>query len=141
MKIYLAGKMGGLSTEEANGWRKTVKNVLDMHDIEVINPVDYYNFDNYSKLKATDKEILDFDILAIDNCDMILVNLNYENSIGTAIEMFHAVYHCKKPVIAFANDDNFQHQHEWVRANTTKCFNTQGEAIDFIVSFYKPIFK
>ena len=52
LKIYLAGKMGGLSMSAMNDWRHYLKKQIlhrtDMYDknVNVINPVDYYNFEN-----------------------------------------------------------------------------------------------
>ena len=51
LKIYLCGKMGNLSLEEMNSWRKEIKekllvqSMLSDHDVLIINPVDFYNFD------------------------------------------------------------------------------------------------
>ena len=49
-QIYLAGKTGGLTQVEANGWRNNVKNILENYEskrfnnIRVINPNDFFNY-------------------------------------------------------------------------------------------------
>ena len=51
LKIYLAGKMGGLSFDEMNNWRKKLKQEIlreagvSGYQVKVINPVDFYNFE------------------------------------------------------------------------------------------------
>lgn len=51
LKIYLAGKMSGLSFDEMNNWRKDTKDKLLIisqiadYQLQIINPVDYYNFE------------------------------------------------------------------------------------------------
>lgn len=63
IKIYLAGKMAGLSFEEMNNWRKHISGLLiessiycDI-DLNIINPVDYYNFEE--KRYKTQKEVIE----------------------------------------------------------------------------------
>lgn len=54
LKIYEAGKMSGLSFEEMNIWRLELKVQLQLaaevsgYKVQVINPVDYYNFEEKS---------------------------------------------------------------------------------------------
>ena len=149
MKIYLAGKMGGLTKEEMNGWRFLAQDYLNIcspfksNDV-CINPVSFYNSDNYIELKATGREIMDFDLTAIKNCDLLLVNLNHTDSMGTAIEMFYAHDILKMPVISFAYTDNFEKSYVWVKECSTKNFsgeeNNLEEALEYINKFYRPIF-
>ena len=50
LKIYLAGAMGGLSYSEYMGWRREISNKLnginDDTELRIINPADYYNFED-----------------------------------------------------------------------------------------------
>ena len=149
MKIYLAGKMSGLTREEMNGWRVELTKELGMQrdmvihkykraaQIECINPVDYYNYDNHIEYKAGKLEIMDFDLLMVKKSDILVVNLDYPGSIGTAIEVFEAYRHYKMPVLGFGTAANY----DWVEACLTKRFDTQKEMIKYIMRFYYPIMQ
>ena len=51
LKVYLCGKMSGMTFEQMNEWREETTRVLEhmasFYDciIKVVNPVDYYNFE------------------------------------------------------------------------------------------------
>ena len=47
VKIYLAGKMSGLTFEQMNGWRVKASELLTLHNdnIHVENPCSFYNFE------------------------------------------------------------------------------------------------
>ena len=61
LKIYLAGKMSGLTYEQMNDWRVSLTNRLNVaaenagYKITVINPVLFYNFEE--KNHQSEKEI------------------------------------------------------------------------------------
>ena len=66
LKIYLAGKMGGLTFDEMNNWRKKLKlEILRQAGISgcqvlVINPIDFYNFEE--KRYQSEEEVEDYDL-------------------------------------------------------------------------------
>ena len=102
MKIYLAGKMGGLSFKEMNDWRDDAFQKLlkqsEMYStkLDIINPVLYYNFEE--KRHQTEIEVEEFDLAHVISSDIIIVNLvGLSNSIGTIIELHDAHYHHKIP--------------------------------------------
>ncbi len=138
MKCYLAGAMSGLSKEEMNQWREDTTQQLDFHNIKTLNPVNYYNFEldptTYSEL-----EVKNFDLHLVRNCDVVLVNLNRQGSIGTAIECHEAYENYKIPVIAFASKENYAKVHPWVQCSVSRCEETVEDAIDYIVRFYSDI--
>lgn len=145
LTIYLIGRMSGLTFDEANTWRKGVKYYLNSDRIKILNPCDYYNFENYIELKASDREVMDFDLNLVRNSDICLINLDnpsnknfdYPNAIGSAIEVYEASEHCNIPVIGFGTQKN----HEWVEASLNKKFNTMVEALDYIIDFYLPLYE
>lgn len=135
IKVYLCGKMSGLTFEEMNTWRVEATNLLKLHndDIHMENPCDYYNFE-LDPSTFTDKECKEFDLWLVKNCDIVLVNLNYPDSIGTAIEMEMAS-RWNIPVIAFGTRDDV---HPWMKLCVTKWCKTMEDAIEHILSFYVP---
>lgn len=138
MKIYLAGKMSGLSFEEMNGWRTKATQMLHRHDdmIRIENPCLHYNFENALEMKATDLEIRNYDLWLVRNCDVVLVNLDYQGSIGTAIELFEAYEHCRIPVIGYRTVE--QPDHPWIQCSVTRECASLEDAIDYILTFIYP---
>lgn len=144
IKIYLAGKMSGLSYEEMNKWRVEVSNELKKieynldncypikeYNILCQNPCDYYNFE-LDPNTYTEHEIKEFDLYLVKNCDLILVNLDYPDSIGTAIELELASRIWNKPIIGFGNTKN----HPWIELTLNKRCGTLQDAVKHIKDFY-----
>ena len=141
IKIYLAGKMGGLSFDEMNGWREKVSAKLtkeaDLHGIKirVVNPVQYYNFE-YKK-HQTEIEVEEFDLAHVISSDIVIVNLQGLNdSIGTIIELHNAHYHHKVPVIAFSKRELYDKLHPWVKNDITRVEDNIDDVIAYIRDFY-----
>jgi nucleoside 2-deoxyribosyltransferase len=138
LKCYLAGRMSGLTFEQMNSWReKTTKLLKEKSDntIHTENPCHYYSFE-LEPSTYTEKEVKEFDLFLVKNCDIVLVNLNFADSIGTAIEthMAHDVWDI--PVIAVKSKNNISHP--WIDLSVTKFCETIEEAVDHIVEFYLP---
>ncbi len=136
-KVWLCGKMSGLSFEEMNTWRVNAKRLLRIASedrIRAINPVDFYNFE-LNPDTYTEKEVKEFDLHLVKASDLILVNLNHPDSIGTAIELYLAHDILDKPVIGFGlNEDN--PCHPWMELCLTKKCETLEESVDYIVNYY-----
>ena len=135
-KIYLAGKMQGLSLEDMNGWRQQITNLLLMKtdkSLHIENPVNYYNFE-MDRSQYTDKEVKEFDLWLVKNCDLVIVNLDYPDSIGTAIEIHMASAEWGIPVIGFGTRE----VHPWMELSLTKRCKTMEEAVQYIFDFYLP---
>ena len=111
---------------------------IEHHDIKTLNPVDYYNFEldpnTYEEL-----EVKNFDLHLVRNCDLVLVNLNHLNSIGTAIELHESYENYKIPVIAFATKENYEKTHPWIKCSVNRYEETLDAAIDYILTFYRDI--
>lgn len=134
--IYLAGKMSGLDFDTMNNWRQRARFLLNLKSdkpLNIINPVDYYNFE-MDRSTYTDKEVKNFDLWAVKRSDLILVELDNPDSIGTAIEIHMAHDEWRIPVIGFGNGDI----HPWMKLCLTKHCETLEEAVEHIVDFYLP---
>lgn len=140
-KYYLAGKMSGLSFLEMNAWRQTVKEKLLLaaenagHSIQVINPVDYYNFEE--KLYQSDIEVEEYDLAHVISSDIIIVNLEgLSTSDGTKFELHDAHYHNKIPVIAFGDKKMYEELHPWVKQDISRVEDNIDEAVKYVKKFY-----
>ena len=138
--IYLAGKMSGLSIEEMSKWRREftykfecycTKNYID-NPFKIVTPTDYYSFEE--KKHKTEREVMDYDLWIVKNSTLVVVNLDYPNSLGTAIELYEANKHCGIPVIGFGTTIN----HPWIEECLNVKFDTMEEVIDYIIEFYLP---
>lgn len=136
VKIYLSGGMGSLSMEEQSKWRNQIINEIKINSHcekkpIFFNPVDYYNFEN--KQHKTEKEIVEFDLNAVRNSDLIIVNFNDPKSLGTCAELAIA-YEMRIPIIGI-NKDGVE-LHPWLVEFTTRMCDSIREAVDYTVDFF-----
>jgi nucleoside 2-deoxyribosyltransferase len=139
-QIYLAGGMQNLSFEEQNEWReKLCDNIMiqcykinvDTKAVNIINPVDYYNFDK--KLHKTEKEVMNFDTNFVRNSDLIIVNANDPKSIGTSMEI--AIAHEHRIPILILNDGT-RKLHPWWTEMADRVFDDFETLCTYVVDFY-----
>lgn len=138
--VYEAGKMSGLTLEQMNNWRIEATELLNLYSnnrIHTINPVDYYNFE-MDRNTYTDKEVMEFDLQMVKHSNLILVNLEYPDTIGTAIELFASARIWDIPVIGFGIDKI--DPHPWMKLCLTKTCKTLEEVVIYIVEYYLPNF-
>lgn len=139
-QIYLAGGMQDLSFEEQNDWRERVcQSIITRHrmlnprikEVNVINPVDYYNFQD--ALYDTEKEVMRFDTNFVRNSDLVVVNANDPKSIGTSMEIAIAYEH-HIPVLIL-NTEN-KSLHSWWVEMSDKIFDDEEKLCTYIADFY-----
>lgn len=141
IKIYLAGKMSGLSFDEMNEWRNEAKHKLltaaymSGACVKTINPVNFYNFEG--KRHQTEIEVEEFDLAHVTSSNIIIVNLDgLSSSVGTIIELHDAHYHNRIPVIAFGDKDIYDNLHPWVKNSITRVEENIDDVITYIKDFY-----
>lgn len=153
-KIYLAGGMTGMSWEDQNKWRENLKFQINYKNeshgynrkLRIINPCDYYNFEQ--KRHQKEEEIMNYDLWHVRNSNLIIVNLNNPNSIGTAMELALAREY-KIPVVALLEwnpekdkekypsfEDKIQTIHPWIRICCDRFEPNMYTLADFISDFY-----
>ena len=136
--IYLAGGMSGLTIEEQVKWRNNFKNIFKYNDIEIIrnpiifSPPDYYSFSSTHD-NVSEKEIMEFDLYNLRNSDIVVVNFNAPQSLGTAMEI--AIAHEYRIPIIGLNEENYE-LHPWIIECTTKICNTFIELANYITDYY-----
>lgn len=124
--------MSGITLDEANRWRREATIDLGanlMYNIKCVNPCNYYNYENAKN--ATPLEIKMFDLCQVKSSDLILVNLDNPDSIGTAIEL-QIAYDMSIPIIGFGTAKN----HDWIELCITKRFDKLEDATDYILAYY-----
>lgn len=87
MRVYLGGPINGCTDEEAQGWRETVKAILDERGIEWLDPMtrDYRGREMEPGIAA---EIVENDKNDIEKCDVLLMNCPTP-SVGTSMEILY----------------------------------------------------
>lgn len=137
VKIYLSGGMGDLSWEEQSKWRKQVQDAIKYGDKDCskkpifFNPINYYNFEEVRH--RSEREIMEFDLNALRNSDLVIVNFNDPKSLGTCSELAIA-YELKIPVVGIRK--NKQELHPWLVEFTTRMCESIREAVDYTIDFY-----
>lgn len=141
IKIYLAGKMSGLTYNQMNDWRILLKNELRNvaenagYEILVINPVDFYNFEE--PRHQSEKEVEDFDLAHATSSDIIIVNLDgLSTSDGTKYELHDCNYHNKIPVIAFGEEELYDKLHPWTKNDITRVEKNAHYVVNYVRDFY-----
>ena len=136
-RIYLSGGMSSISFEEQSKWRNQVINAIKYNGYDYekkavfFNPIDYYNFEE--ERHKTEREVMEFDLNALRNSDLVIVNFNDPKSLGTCAELAIA-YEMKIPVIGI--NKNNQELHPWLIEFTTRMCEDIREAVEHVVDFY-----
>ena len=136
VKIYLSGGMGSLSFEEQLLWRQKIIDAIE-YNYECakkpvfFNPVNYYNFEEVRY--KSQREVMEFDLNALRNSDLVIVNFNDPESLGTCAELAIA-YDMKIPIVGINKDDKVLHP--WLCEFTTRMCSSLKEAVEYTVDFY-----
>lgn len=124
--IYLAGKMDGLSFEDAMSWRHKAKRMI--YDFKVYIP--------QYELSPDNNLMWDRDYYQLDNSDILIVNFDYEKDspfLGTSMEIGRAFYQ-RKPIIIFSTK-SWVKESLTLKYHSTAIVNTLEEAIDLAYGF------
>ena len=149
-RIYLAGAIGCYppGSREPIEWRVQVdKDIRHFYGeaFYAFNPMDYYQYG--SDFHQSEREPMIYDLRAVENSDVILVNLKDINkSIGTSDEILTA-YRRNIPVIGFLKTEEplknkeelYQYIHPWKVEQMDRVetgFDAMDKAIEYIADFY-----
>ncbi len=127
--VYLAGKISGLSYEDAIKWRAEAAQELKRYGFSVLDPTLAS-----STKEMTSKSIVENNKYQIRHSDLVLAEFNYEDlSLGTFGEIVFAkglglpvvVWGCSKHTV-----------HPWVQEHITVHFKKLTEAVEHIIGNY-----
>lgn len=140
LNIYLSGAMTCTSITEMKGWRNFLKARIEECasntdcNVSVINPCDYYNFEEVRH--QSEKEIMDYDLALTKKSDVVIVNtLGLNTSIGSAIELYEA-YKRDIPIIAYDELNIFSKLHPWLQTYITRVENCAVDLCEYLKDFY-----
>ena len=95
------------------------------------NPVNYYNFKEVRY--RSEKEVMEFDLNALRNSDLVVVNFNDPKSIGTAMELMLAK-ELHIPIIGLNKDK--KELHPWLECCCNRMCVDMRELASHVVDFY-----
>lgn len=136
VKFYLAGGMSGLSYKEQMEWRDDIQfKIMDEADGSFAPyffcPPNYYQPNG--EFHRSEREVRNFNLDRLRCSDIVIVNFNVPNSIGTAQELAVAFEH-RIPVIGL--NENKNELHPWLYECCTRICETREELIEYICNFY-----
>lgn len=130
MLVYLAGKISGLSQNQANEWRDVARDYLSLHDIDTHNPFEGFDVDG----KYEPREIVARNKFYIQKSDIILAEMEHnEPSLGTMGEIVYANM-LGMPIFTWGTAD--YNGNPWVETHVNKHFKRLDDALDYIVAMY-----
>lgn len=138
-RYYLAGGMSNLSHEEMLNWREVVidkiENVTSMADTAMypvyFNPVEYYNpFEDFHK---NEREPFEYDLYNLRKSDLVIVNFNSPNSIGTAMEV--AIARENRIPIVGLNENDYD-LHPWIVESCVRICDTMDELVNYVTDYF-----
>lgn len=141
--VYLAGPMEDCSVDHMTGWRNKATQVLEMADIQVLDPtrrVSFHdqlavNLRDVTKTMNTCKRIFKQDLQDIASSRVVLADVRRSSGRGTGTSMELMFAHMKnKIIILWAEEGDFIHPFYEAMA-TEKHFNLQ-DAIYAAAEYY-----
>lgn len=135
--IYLSGGMSGLSREEQKKWRNQVKDAIKFGEYDCcVDPI-FFDPTNYYTLEEqrykSEREVFEFDLNKLRNSNLVIVNFNMPNSLGTAMELILAKEN-NIPVIGL--NKNGAKLHPWLIECCTRICDNMRELVEYVVEFY-----
>ena len=137
LKVYLSGSVKHVE-EDFQSWRDRCQ-MLRMNgyytNLDFIDPNSYFNYTN--KQPQTDKQCLDLFMWQVENCDVLLLNLDCSNiSVGSMAEVEHAYCH-NIPIIGFGSKS--ETWYNWCKERCSVILKDLDEAIDYINNTYAKV--
>lgn len=140
MKIYLSGGMSGLTYLEQMEWRNGVTESIlyrsDMFDVKPVpdffSPPLYYQIGE--NLHKSEREVMEFDLYRLRTSDLVIVNFNSPNSIGTAMELMLA-RELRIPIVGLSENENTV-LHPWLVECCGRIFSNKYDLAEYVVHYY-----
>ena len=137
LKIYLSGSVRNVNGD-FQSWRTQCHFIQEngyYQNLKFVDPIEFFNYTN--KLPQSEKQCLDLFMWQIEQCDVVLVNLDYSNiSVGTGQEIEHAF--CKNiPIIGFG--EKKETWYNWSAERCSVIFKTLDIAIEYLNDSYAQV--
>lgn len=121
LRIYLAGPIFGQSDDQANSWRRQVR---EIHPGTVLDPMDR---DYRGRESENVNAIVELDKLDIRRSDAVIANCPYP-SYGTAMEIYFA-HSIHRPVLTVVPDGPVS---PWLAYHSSVVLHVLHEAVEMV---------
>lgn len=132
--IYLSGALTGFTLEKQLKWRNEV---IELIKSNTTRPVRFFNppkhFSPSTNNHLTEREVMEFEVERLHKSDLVIVNLNYPKSIGTAMELAIA-YDNKIPILGLHRCSD--ELHPWLGLSCNRIFKDKKELADYVITNY-----
>lgn len=153
--VYLCGPIGGMTMEEAAGWRREVLRYFHGSEIKPLDPMRDHNYQFTLAHFVEDRQIIgpdpEFssvsepavmvarDVNDIRRSDLMVVNLlnNKSKGIGSLIE-FGIAYELGIPIITVISEEDSKWEHSFVLELSTAVVTDMRDAVDLIEKMLSP---
>ncbi len=145
-KIFLSGGITGLNNEDCKKWREYIVEYFscwcfNKADCIIVNQMNHFN-PNEETSDLLEKEAMRYNLHHLRTSNIVIVNLNKLESIGTAQELMLA-YELRIPIIGFIKADKKDKIHPWIQMEVTKLFtytkdieNALVDCMDYVYNYY-----
>lgn len=143
-KIFLSGGITGLNAKECKEWRDYIEIYFQTYfdsKCEVVNQMNHFD-PNKETSDSLEKEAMIYDLYHLRTSDIVIVNLNKLDSIGTAQELMLA-YELHIPIIEFVEENKKNKIHPWIQTEIIKLFTYDEsvydailDTIDYVYNYY-----
>jgi nucleoside 2-deoxyribosyltransferase len=129
--------MSGLSFEEQTKWRRRFQDAIKYGGFDLnknpifFDPTMYYSL--FEKQHKSEREVFEFDLNALRKSDLVIVNFNVPQSIGTAMELMLA-NELHIPIIGY-NKNDFE-LHPWLECCCSRICDSFEELVTHVADFY-----
>ena len=128
-KVFLSGGITGLNNEDCKAWRDFITSRFLYYcllDFSTVNQMNHFN-PNEETSDALEKEAMMYDLHHLRTANLVIVNLNKTDSIGTAQELMLA-YELHIPIIGFIKEENLSKIHPWIQTEVGKLFTYKDDS-------------
>lgn len=128
-KVFLSGGITGLNNEDCKIWRDYISERF-LYDYfvgcSIVNQMNHFN-PNEETSDSLEKEAMMYDLYHLRTSNVVIVNLNKTDSIGTAQELMLA-YELHIPIIGFIKEENLSKIHPWIQTEAGKLFTYKDDS-------------
>lgn len=140
-KIYTCGKMSGIPFEKQMQWRLALESfVKERYDgsdvIKFVHPPLYFNYEQ--KMHKTEREILDWEMMQLYECDIVVVDFNgIDSTIGSHMELgaVQGINRFSNKYIYVIGVGEEQNLHPWIKKTCNRIENNYLDASRYIVEY------
>lgn len=145
-KIFLSGGITGLNDEDCKKWREYIVKYFsnwcfNETDYIIVNQMKHFD-PNKETSDLLEKEAMRYNLHHLRTSNIVIVNLNKLESIGTAQELMLA-YELNIPIIGFIDIDKKDKIHPWIQIEVTKLFTYIKDieealvnCMDYVYNYY-----